>query len=281
MSISSWHRFYDRPTIVFDYGITEYSRNLIQKRFRSVAIRTVPHYVFQNGITKSEQAFLIKAFLPQLVESDVFVFLDSDIFVVSHLFFESVVSIPSGSIGACPSAWDKDFTWTYSSRSLPFLRHLTALEDFDLRFPIPNSGVWYGTSSSITHKVSTLWYSQLSAALSSTKLRNTLNEGTSIGDQEFLGTSCKALGVQWYHLHGSVNMQVNEDRMNWGIDESGILVGGHFGEEPQPVKGIHYGCSNTYQISLSSTQMHSDEIRRKVIHEYEIILRTLRRIIMT
>ena len=276
----SWRRFACYPTLVVDYGLTEFQGRILTDSFENLAIRLAKPAEPRLPIGQSQRAYLLKCTIGHQFELDRILFLDSDILVVRGSLFDTVAATPAGCIGASPSAWDRDFSWSYTASSLPILRRITGIPSLDIGFEVPNSGVWYGESPHI-ETVGREWHRQLTDALESPALSASLRDNRSIGDQEFLSTACKALGVTWHKLPGRLNMQVHDTKMEWEQDPEGTLLGGHIGEEISAVEAIHFGCNTDFTISRAALHISDDCVADAIVEEYLAILEQARKIVAT
>jgi|GEM_PF-5425314 len=271
LSIASWRRFELCKVCVIDIGLGTRGRSAVEAvagrdvGFLSpVATTPLPEHIMERRRT---YAFEQKAILGCIIQGDPIIFLDSDILVVHPRFIRDLAQVTDNQLFAVPSAWDSDYSWTYTRASCRFLRHATSPVDFRLDNPICNSGVW-AMRSKLASAVAQVWHAMFRKALDSQELLATLRPGTQIGDQEFLLPACICYGASWIRLHGSFNMQVHENRMPWSIHEPDGVHGGHRHEHPQPVRAIHYGCSPNGTVPLADEMISSVEIRAWIQEEY-------------
>jgi hypothetical protein len=271
ISIASWRRFEPCSASVIDIGLYGEGRSCVEVVADGDVIFLEPGYTapFCKRISavRRQYAFEQKTMVGSIVRGDPIVFLDSDVLVVNPTFLRELSEVNNNQLLAVPSAWDSDFSWTYTAASLPLLRSVTQQEDIRLEDPICNSGVWAMRSKSAA-EVAPVWHSMLHKALDSRELLKTIRRGTDIGDQEFLVPACKSRNIGWAHLHGSFNMQVHENRMRWSIEQSGNVLGGHLFEPLKPVRAIHYGCNPDGTVHFCADMIASADIRAWIGNEY-------------
>jgi hypothetical protein len=271
LSITSWRRFVALPVFVIDIGLSTHGRAAVQTVcdgyvtfLKSEEMSAIPGY----ADTRRAFAFYQKTLVGLLAAGDPLIFLDADILVTHESFIPMLGDVRPGELLASPSAWDVDFTWTYSAESLPFLRASTGDATLKLDHPICNSGVWAMRSAS-ARTVAAAWSRMFRTALDSGALRSTLRRGTQIGDQEFLLPACLRTDTWWTRLHGSFNMQIHERRMRWLVGKDGHPVGGHLAEDPQPVRSIHFGCAPDGSVDLEEAMIACPAIRGWVADQYQ------------
>jgi hypothetical protein len=263
-SVASWRRFVTFPITVIDLGLSAESRRQIDDRFGGIS--WLPFDGSAEWPNKRDYAYLLKSRLGDLVRGEPVLFLDADIVVLAPSFFDAMGAVDEGEMLVSHSAWDRDFTWTYQADALPALREISGIEELDLSFEIPNSGVW-AMRSRTAAAISSLWNTMLSRALASATVLRNLNPGTRVGDQEFLVLAARQAEVKWRRLHGSHNMQVHESRMPW-IENGRSVLGGHHGEPPEPVRAVHYRFTPNAWIEIDETYIRSDYIRTWLQRHY-------------
>jgi hypothetical protein len=268
VSIASWVRFASHPVAVVDIGLTSEGRTRIERLTDGRMIFLAPVEIPpQKPSSQRTVAFEQKTLLGGRVPGDPIVFLDTDILVAHPSFLTNLAQVPPNTLRASRSAWDADFTWTYTAESLRELCRATNQPDLHLTDPIVNSGVWAMRAATAARVVAG-WNRGFRAAVDSPDLSHTLRPRTGIGDQEFLLPACRACGVAWDPLHGSFNMQVHERRMPWLPDRSGRPRGGHIGEPAEPIRAVHYGCEPDGTVRLEPEMIASETLRRWIAAEY-------------
>lgn len=272
MSITSWRRFAKLPVFVLDIGLSARDRVAVETvcdgnvtLMKSGGMSAIPRDVVAR---RQAFAFSRKTLLGLLAAGDPLIFLDADILVTHESFIPALSDVRPDELLASPSAWDADFTWTYSAESLRFLREYTGDATLELDHPICNSGVWAMRSAS-ARSAAAAWSRMFRTALDSRGLRSTLRPGTQVGDQEFLLPACSLTGTSWTKLHGSFNMQVHEQRMRWLAGLDGHPVGGHLSEDPQTVRSIHFGCAPDGSVELEAAMIACPAIRGWVADQYQ------------
>lgn len=270
VSIASWRRFGAWPICIVDLGLTERGREAVDAlvgdsvTFCARATSFVPHDAAEGPRLT---AYVEKTLVGAKADADVVVFLDSDIVVVGPDTIDHLASAGAGELLASPSAWDRDFTWTYRDGALVHLRRLTEDPDLRMASPICNSGVWSMRRDDAA-VVSKQWAAAYVGALRTPDLWAQVRPGALIGDQEFLVPAGRSVGVAWRRLHGSFNMQVHENRMPWHLGRAGHPLGGHACEEPEPVRAIHYGCAVDGTVVLDADMIGSSDVRRWIRDQY-------------
>lgn len=271
ISIASLRRFTALPICVVDIGLSASTRVCVQlvaeERVTFCPPMASPPILDHVVGKQRANAFVQKTLIGSIAIGDPLIYLDSDILVVHPGFLDKLIEVQEGELLATPSAWDADFTWTYSTDSLSWLRQATGKADLSLEYPICNSGVW-AMRRSAASAMSPCWHTSFRMALDSPQLWATLRPGTGIGDQEFLIPACRANGIVWTQLHGSFNMQVHENRMPWLDIDSGHPLGGHSYEYPQPVMAIHYGCGIDGTVTLDEHLIASPILRQWIVEQY-------------
>ena len=273
LSITSWRRFVALPVSVVDIGLSARGRAAVEAVcdgdvtfLKSEEISGIPDYVD----ARQAFAFFQKTLVGLLAAGDPLIFLDADILVTHESFIPVLSDVRPDELLASPSAWDTDFTWTYSAESLPFLRAATGDATLKLDHPICNSGVWAMRSAS-ARTVAAAWSRMFRTAFNSRALRSTVRLGTQVGDQEFLLPACSFTDTSWTRLHGSFNMQIHERRMRWLAGAEGHPAGGHLAEDPQPVRSIHFGCAPDGSVDLDAAMIACPAIRGWVAGEYQCV----------
>jgi hypothetical protein len=269
--IAGWRRFGTYPVAVIDIGLgaegREHVRRVAGGEVAFLSPVTTTPLPAGPACLRRAFAFEQKTLLGGVVPGDPVVFLDADVLVVAADFIPRLARVGDDTLLAARSAWDADFTWTYTPASLPHLRRATGRPDLATDHPVCNSGVW-AMRAGAAARVSGVWHRMFRAATDSPALRATLRPGTEIGDQEFLLPACAACGLAWEPLHGSFNMQVHERRMPWAAGPGGHPVGGHPGEPAEPVRAVHYGCDPDGTPQLTADMIASAEVRAWLAAEY-------------
>ena len=272
MSIASWQRFETLPVAVIDIGLTASCRDAVRRicddqvDFLAAAV-TGPMTSEMPDLQKV-RAFEQKALLGSCVQGDPIVFLDTDILVVHRDFMANLSRVEQGTLAAAPSAWDRDFTWTYTASSLQHLKRLLNLECFSLNYPICNSGVWAMRKDSAS-AVSPIWHKMFRSAIDDPYVCASIKPGTGIGDQEFLLPACSRAGVLWNPLPGTFNMQVHHALMPWRIGNDGHPRGGHKSEPSGLILAVHYGCDADGTAPVPADVLPCSEVRDWLKIEYE------------
>lgn len=273
MSITSWARFATVDVCVVDIGLTEADLLAITAvtpgtvRFlRPAGTFPVPNHVINKHRTF---AYAQKTLVGSVYTGDPVIFLDSDIVVVHCDFLQRLFNVRQGELLAAPSFWDSDFNWTYSPESLPWLRLAIGNDSLSLTYPVCNSGVWAMRQGDASD-VSLLWHAMFRNAIESAGLGSTLNQGTDIGDQEFLLPSCEAAGVKWIPLPAVFNMQVHHNRTPWSSGAGGHPFGSGCGKQPELVQAIHFGCNPDGAVLLEDGMLPSLKIKEWVAEQYRI-----------
>lgn len=272
LSIASWRRFVTLPVLVLDIGLSERGRSAVEAVCEDAVIflkpsdpPAIPSYVEAR---RQAVAFSQKTLLGLRAGGDPLIFLDADILVTHESFLQVLSGVRPDELLASASAWDADYTWTYSAKSLRLLRAFTGNAELELDHPICNSGVW-AMRSGRARTVAAAWCRTFHTALASRALRSTVRSGAQVGDQEFLLPACSLTGTSWTRLHGSFNMQVHERRMRWLAGTDGHPTGGHLSEDPQPVRAIHFGCARDGSVDLEEAMIASPAIRAWVTDQYQ------------
>lgn len=268
VSIFSWQRFRALDIFVIDYGLSCAARNwLIQScGVRVLALASHVSLDFLGADARRIGAYREKARIGLQPEFEslgdrTLIFLDADIVVTHPSFFNIVDSFDCSSFVASPSAWDRDFTWTYEAKALTLLREVSRVPTFGMNMPIPNSGVTASTTT-MWRRVSAVWAEMYDAFLKRSGSQNVVRAGRLPGDQEFLSLALQWCKVPWVRLHGSCNMQVDPMRMRWVQNSRLHPLGGHLDEEPQPVRAVHYGCEPNGEITLGCGMLGSFTSRK-------------------
>jgi hypothetical protein len=271
VGIASWRRFSALQVYVVDIGLTDAGRRAVTavadgdvRFFQPANTAPVPDYL---PTKQRAYAYLQKTLVGSHPVGDPVIFLDSDILVVHASFLNDIARVRAGELLATLSAWDSDFTWTYSPDSLPWLRAATGDSKLTLAYPVCNSGVWAARRAD-AELLATHWHARFRAALDAPGLRATLRPGTDIGDQEFLVPACGEIGVIWRRLHGSFNMQIHERRMPWAEGAAGHPLGGHVNEPLEAVRAIHYGCELDGSVNVEEGMIATLAIRHWIRRQY-------------
>lgn len=282
-SIASWRRFDTWALAVVDIGLSASGRSRVVRVARgpvnfypaaavaSLSLQGVPD-------AHRARAFEQKALVGTHVVGDPIVFLDADILAVHPSFIEDLGKVGSGEMRAARSAWDADFTWTYTAASLPELRRIIGRPDFKADDPVCNSGVW-AMRADTASQVAPVWHQMYRAAVGSPALRETIRPGTAIGDQEFLLPACATMGVSWVCLPGAFNMQVHERLMPWVVGPGGHLLGGHREGPMEVVRGVHYGCEPDGTPRLDATMIACAAVREWLQGQYASVWTEVREVL--
>lgn len=199
----------------------------------------------------------------QCGNTSLIVLMDSDIIVLDSSFWEIGEGVTESDICMTPSAWDKDFTWTYTENALSLLREISGIEGFEMNWEIPNSGVACA-SPAAWQAVCPLWRELYDRFVALPHWPSVVRDHATPGDQEFLVVAMRLARVNWRRLHGSYNMQVSRERMAWTDDISFPLYGGHFDELPERVRAVHFGVDDCCDLHLSNSMLANGAARQAV-----------------
>jgi hypothetical protein len=268
ISLESLRHFGMSQVFVVDYGLEPASRDKLEVVYGVTMVEAA----FPRAPTTSGRrigAFREKTMAANRVaarrwpDTSPIVLIDSDIIVLNLEFWGIEEGVTENRICMTPSAWDKDFTWTYTENALSLLRDISGIEDFEMNWEIPNSGV-VCASPVAWQAVCPLWCELYDRFIALPGWPSVVRAHTTPGDQEFLVLAMRLAGVDWHRLHGSYNMQVSRERMAWSEDFSLPLHGCHFDELPERVRALHFGVDECCDLHLSDSMLANDAARQAV-----------------
>jgi hypothetical protein len=268
ISLESLRLFRRSQVFVVDYGLQPASRDKLEAVYGVTMVDAAFRW------TRAPSGRRIGAFREKTIaagrvaeqrwpDTSPIVLIDSDIIILDLGFWEIEECVTANRICMTHSAWDKDFTWTYTENALPSLRNISGIEDFEMNWKIPNSGVVCAASAA-WQAVCPLWRELYDRFIALPDWPSVVRAHATPGDQEFLVLAMHLAGIDWHRLHGSYNMQVSRERMAWCEYFSLPLHGGHFSELPERVRAIHFGVDECCELHLSDSMLANDAARQAV-----------------